>query len=334
MAIAVDAHNKGREPSVSLIAHLRSFIPRGSLPYDQWRSRHQAVLILLWAHVVIIFAFGLYEGFGLLHVTLEAGFIALAAVWATAPRAGRSIRTLAACLGLTTSSAVLVHFSGGNIEMHFHFFIMLSVIALYQEWLPFLLSIAFVAAHHAIVGTLDPGSVFNHPDAIAHPWKWALIHAGFITFACAVYVVRWHLAEKAERLADTVLLSTGEGIMGIDATGCVAFMNPAAQSLTGYTADEFDLGKLRRALTFSNQAELPAPFGPADPQSDVQLLTEGLVTKKDGGAVPAEFLISYMPERTLLVITFRDITERRTAEQSIRSSEEKFSKAFHRSPWE
>src|SRR5580765_7802169 len=111
MAIAIDAPKNGRAASIGLFARARGFIPRGTLPYDQWRSRHQAVLILLWAHVFIIFAFGLYEGFGLLHVTLETGFIALAAVWATAPRAGRSIRTLAACLGLTSSSAILVHFS-------------------------------------------------------------------------------------------------------------------------------------------------------------------------------------------------------------------------------
>lgn len=64
----------------------------------------------------------------------------------------------------------------------------------------------------------------------------------------------------------------------------------------------------------------------------MQLLTEGLVSRRDGGSVSAEFLVSYMPERTLLVITFRDITDRRTAEQAMRSSEEKFSKAFQRSP--
>ncbi len=110
------------------------------------------MVVLLWMHVAGVFAFGLVEGFGVLHVLLEAGVIALAAVWATSPRAGRMLRTLAACFGLIASSAVLVHLSGGYVEMHFHFFIMLAVIALYQEWLPFLLSIAFVAAHHGILG--------------------------------------------------------------------------------------------------------------------------------------------------------------------------------------
>jgi diguanylate cyclase (GGDEF)-like protein/PAS domain S-box-containing protein len=332
MAIATDAQKQGRAASLSLLARVRDALPRGQLPYEAWRTRHRAVLVLLWGHVVAIFIFGIVAGYGPLHVTLESGIVAFAAVWATSPRASRTIRTLAACFGLIAASAVLTHFSGGYIEVHFHFFIMLSVIALYQEWLPFLMSVGFVAAHHTIVGVLDPQSVFNHPDAVAHPFKWAMIHAGFISFACAVYVVGWRFTQSASRLTDAVLLSTGEGIMGIDATGRVAFMNPAAESLTGYSAGELDLAKLRRALTFSNQGELPAPLGPATPQSDVQLLTEGMVSKRDGAAVPAEFLVSYMPDRGLLVITFRDITERRSAEQSIRSSEEKFSKAFHRSP--
>ena len=35
------------------------------------------------------------------------------------------------------ASALLVHLSGGRIELHFHFFVMMSVIVLYQDWLPF-----------------------------------------------------------------------------------------------------------------------------------------------------------------------------------------------------
>ena len=33
--------------------------------------------------------------------------------------------------------------------MHFHFFVMVSLMALYEEWLPYLLSIAYVVVHHA-----------------------------------------------------------------------------------------------------------------------------------------------------------------------------------------
>ena len=42
---------------------------------------------------------------------------------------------------------------------------------------------------------LDPGSVYNHPDAIAHPWKWALIHAAFVAAAGVAAVMAWRLNE-------------------------------------------------------------------------------------------------------------------------------------------
>jgi methyl-accepting chemotaxis protein len=49
---------------------------------------------------------------------------------------GRRVQAVAASLGLITSSAVVVHLSGGYIEAHFHFFVVTAVIALYQDWIP------------------------------------------------------------------------------------------------------------------------------------------------------------------------------------------------------
>jgi len=43
-----------------------------------------------------------------------------------------------------SSSAILVHLSGGYIEFHFHFFVMLVFLALLQDWLPFLLAVGYV----------------------------------------------------------------------------------------------------------------------------------------------------------------------------------------------
>src|SRR5438477_7193124 len=44
-------------------------------------------------------------------------------------------------LGLVTASALLVHLAGGVMELHFHFFVMVALITLYEDWLPFLLAI-------------------------------------------------------------------------------------------------------------------------------------------------------------------------------------------------
>jgi diguanylate cyclase (GGDEF)-like protein len=108
----------------------------------------------------------------------------------------RSVRAGFASLGMLTSSAVLIHISGGYIEFHFHFFVMVGVMALYQDWVPFLIAIAYVVLHHGTAGVLDPTSVYNHPDAWAHPWKWAGVHGAFILAASVASLTAWRLNER------------------------------------------------------------------------------------------------------------------------------------------
>ncbi len=179
-----------------VLASLWALIPRGrGLPDDVWCRRHRAVLVLLWAHVVAISAFGMLQGFGAPHSLFEASTVAGAAFLASWDRLGRTARAGFASLGLLTSSAVLVHLSGGYVEFHFHFFVMVALMALYQHWVPFLLAVGYVVIHHGVVGVLDPASVYNHPAALAHPWRWAAIHGAFITAASIVSLTAWRLNE-------------------------------------------------------------------------------------------------------------------------------------------
>lgn len=98
-----------------------------------------------------------------------------------------------------TASAILVQFSGGYIEAHFHFFVMVAVIALYQDWVPFLLAAVYVALDHGIIGTLYPEWVYNHPAALANPWQWAAIHAVLVTGQCIALMALWNSAENAQK---------------------------------------------------------------------------------------------------------------------------------------
>jgi diguanylate cyclase (GGDEF)-like protein len=63
------------------------------------------------------------------------------------------------------------------------------MLALYQDWAPFLAALLYVVVHHGVTGALDPSSVYNHPDAVAHPWRWALIHGVFVVGASAASLV-------------------------------------------------------------------------------------------------------------------------------------------------
>jgi len=96
-----------------------------------------------------------------------------------------------------TASATLVHLSGGYIEFHFHFFVMLAFLALLQDWVPYIFAIAYVAIHHGLVGALWPEEVFNHSAAINAPWTWASIHAFFILCFSVGSIIAWRFNEKA-----------------------------------------------------------------------------------------------------------------------------------------
>ena len=98
-------------------------------------------------------------------------------------------------LGLLTCSAILVHLSHGTIEMHFHYFVMVGVVTLYQDWLPFLIAIAYVVTQHTVGGVLSPASVYNHPNAIERPWLWAMYHGVAILAMSITGLLMWKLNE-------------------------------------------------------------------------------------------------------------------------------------------
>jgi hypothetical protein len=120
---------------------LTSFSTLRGLPADEWAPRHRAITALLLAHIPGLALFGLLQGFGPLHVALDV--LPLAAFWVLAARKSGSQlqRSIFAALGLVSASVVLVHTSGGAINTHFHFFVMLPVIGLYLDWRPFALAV-------------------------------------------------------------------------------------------------------------------------------------------------------------------------------------------------
>jgi PAS domain S-box-containing protein len=296
-------------------------LPEGRpLPDAVWHRRHRAILVLLWLHAISLMGFGLIMGVGLSHSLIEGGLVALSAVVAGWAPFTRRVRAAVACLGLITASGVLVHLSGGYIEMHFHFFVMVVVISLYQDWIPFLLTIGYVVLHHGTVGILDPHSVYNHPDAWLHPWKWALIHGVFVLAASIASVVNWRLTEAVRAQSDLLLQAAGDGIWGIDRAGRTAFVNLAAVELLGWSPGELVGRPVQEFL------RLAQPAGTFEPDVAIaQALREGvaqprqtaLFARKDETTFLGEYVCRPIRERgqiTGVVITFQDISGRQQAE--------------------
>ena len=184
-------------PRASSVKRLLGWLPRGStLPTEVWVRRHRAILVLLWLHVPALFVFGLARHETLVHSLVEAALVAVFAAAATVLRPHRLLSTVLAALGLFTCSAVLVHLSGGVVEMHFHYFVMVGVVSLYQDWRPFLIAIGYVVFQHGFAGAIAPASVYNHQAAIDHPWQWAGVHGLFVLAMSAAGVASWKLNES------------------------------------------------------------------------------------------------------------------------------------------
>jgi signal transduction histidine kinase/CheY-like chemotaxis protein len=177
------------------------FLPAGAtLTVPEFQRRHRAILWLVLLQDAGLFIFGLMRHINPWVDVLECAVIAalggISAIRVLSPRFRAAIATVA----LVITSSVVVQFSGGYIEAHFHFFVMLAVVFLYQDWIPFLLAIGYVAVDHGLVGSLFPGAVYNHPAALAHPFQWALIHAAFVLAESAALIAGWKIIESTEIL--------------------------------------------------------------------------------------------------------------------------------------
>ncbi len=254
-----------------------SDLPKGGLlPKELWLRRHRGMVALLWLHAVGAIVYALIEGFGILHSFLEGGVVALAAVVASSPRGSERLRSCAVSFGLLSASAILVHISGGLIEMHFHFFLMVAVISLYQDWLPFLIAVGYVIVDHGLFGALAPHIIYNDPQAIAHPWKWALIHGGFVVGASIAQLIAWKANQDAfhdsltrlpnralltDRIEHSLARALREGkkvaVLVLDVDG----FKTVNDSLGPRVGDELLKAVAERLRTCFREADTPARLG-------------------------------------------------------------------------
>ncbi|MEX0952467.1 MAG: HAMP domain-containing sensor histidine kinase, partial [Nitriliruptoraceae bacterium] len=168
----------------------------GSLTHDEWSPRHRAIVAIAFAHVPLLGLIAIANGLTFGHVLVEAIPIVVTAAVAAWPRVPRRLRSLAATVSLVTSSAVLVHVTGGLIESHFHFFVVVAIVMLYQDWTVFLVAFAYVVLHHGITGTIAPENVYNHAAAWERPLLWGMIHGTYIAAASIAGLVTWHYNEQ------------------------------------------------------------------------------------------------------------------------------------------
>jgi diguanylate cyclase len=181
----------------ALHERLVAALPQGRhLPEEVWKRRHRAVFRVAAAQAAGLGVMALLLGRSPLTALLLALAVVYPLVFTVLPGAGRGLRSAAATASLLAASVVLVYLMEGLTEAHFHFFVMVGLAALYQNWVPFGMALAVVLAHHGVVGTLFPHSVFGHANGQHSPWTWTLVHGAFVLAASLAHLAAWRLNEQ------------------------------------------------------------------------------------------------------------------------------------------
>src|SRR3954451_10979122 len=166
---------------------------RGTLTLSDavWRKRHRIIVALAFLHALALPVVGLAES------RLLSGLVAGAAVAVLAGASlirirgelsatARRAHSLLATVALLTASASLVHLTGGPLAAQLHLFAVAGVIALYEDWLPFGLALAYVLVLRIV---FDGSS-----------WEWTGIDAVFVV-ALAGALVAGQAATERQRAA-------------------------------------------------------------------------------------------------------------------------------------
>jgi diguanylate cyclase (GGDEF)-like protein/PAS domain S-box-containing protein len=325
--------------SDGVLRRLQAWLPQGkSLPDADWDRRHHGLLFMLWALAAGIPAYGMARGYRVEHSLFEGSPLVILAALGSIHIGSRRLRSAMVSLGLLTASAVAVHLSGGVIEAHFFFFVMIALLTLYEDWLPFGLAVGYVVFHHGVVGTLDSGSVYNHGDAVAHPWKWAGIHAAFVTAAGAAGVLTWRLNEQARsetaRAYESARDSEQRFRKGFDSSpigmalaspdGQFVRVNDALCEKTGYSQEEL-LGRGFADITHPGDVQASLDFVSRIVEGEIDSYkTEKRYMHKGGETIDAIVSVSCVRDRDGELRHFfaqvQDITERKRAEEELAQS--------------
>ncbi len=246
-----------------------NIFPHGQLlEASHWHQRHRALVRVLWVHAAVYAVYGAWSNGSNTDILLGPSVISLFATVASIPHASRRWRSVMVSVGLFACSAVLVHLSGGLIEAHFHFFVMIAFIALYHDWAPFLANLTIVVLHHGFMGWAVPGSVYNHPAALTHPWRWALVHGAFLLSECVALLLYWRFSEavnvkllESEAHFRSLCELSPDGIFVTDALGAGVYTNKRWQEMTGQSG-EASLGVgWNRAVHPEDRGVLAAGWG-------------------------------------------------------------------------
>lgn len=150
-----------------------------------------------------------------------------------------------------------------------------------------------------------------------------------VSVAVIIALLAARRASIAQLFSDTILNAAGEGIYGVDANGNTTFLNPAAERMLGWSANEM-LGKRQHNLSHHTR-----PDGSSYPAEECHIyraFREGksnridteLFWRKDGTGFPVDYAST--PTFDIdgnisgAVVVFQDISEKNNLIESLRNT--------------
>jgi PAS domain S-box-containing protein len=266
------------------------------------------------------------------------GLITLLPVTLALTRPGRASTRYVISTCQVLMSSLLIHFTGGRIETHFHVFASLVFLSFYREWRVLVPATVVVAADHFIRGVFWPQSVFG--VVTASDWRW-LEHAGWVLFENAFLVSAclrskkemWNIAERTAALHTSEeryrgIVARAEGIFLADASsGRLLECNSAFLSMLGYETDDMH-GLTLHDVDAGTREDIDRLMGDLVSRN-VPVTVERRYRRKDASIIQVTLTLSGLVsgDGHTLCGAVRDVTEHRQTEKALRRTEEQLRQA-------
>ena len=253
----------------------------------------------------------------------------------------------------TAFSYLFVFISGGSIEMHFHFFMIMALLVMYSDWRLGWFVLVLTALHHAVLNYLQPNWVYfygrNDFAIVAHGLPVGVM-ALFTTRLCQIQRQSVAILEETRRVQEEDLLkrreaeetlreseeksryvieSAADAIVSIDAEGAVREFNRAAERLFGYTAAEMAGEPMTRLIPErfheAHRADLHRSLESGERRLRSWRNIDLVGLTQDGREVPLETSFSRFEARGRSFFTgvLRDITQRKQVEAELAAARDR-----------